>query len=79
MPLSGKFERSQKYLNSAHFIDLLKLLLPLDYALLIQRDPASKLKDRYNLSHFHVRIDWPIADAAEDLACSLRYISKDLY
>ena len=79
LPLSGKFERSQKYLHSAHFIDLLKLLLPLDYALLIQRDPARKLKDRYNLSHFHVRIDWPIADAAEDLACSLRYISKDLY
>ncbi|MBU0697999.1 MAG: hypothetical protein KKE59_01020 [Proteobacteria bacterium] len=79
LPLSEKFERSQKYLESAHFIDLLKKLLHVDYALLIQRDPASKLKDRYNLSHFHVRIDWPIADAAEDLARSLRYISKDLY
>jgi hypothetical protein len=79
LPLAGKFERSQKYLESANFIDLLKLLLPMDYALLIQRDPASKRKDRYNLSHFHVRIDWPIADAAEDLACNLRYISQDLY
>ena len=79
VPLAGKFERSQKYLQSAHFINLLKSLLPVDYALLIQRDPASKLKDRYNLSHFHVRVDWPIADAAEDLACSLRYVSKDLY
>ena len=28
---------------------------------------------------FHVRMDWSIADAAEDLAQSLRYISKDLY
>lgn len=79
LPLSDKFERSQKYLESAYFIDLLKKLLHVDYALLIQRDPASKLKDRYNLSHFHVRIDWPIAEAAEDLARSLRYISKDLY
>jgi hypothetical protein len=26
-----------------------------------------------------VRVDWPIADAAEDLASSLRYISKELY
>jgi len=79
LPLKGKFERSQKYFDSAHFFDLLNLLLPVDYALLIQRDPASKLKDRYSLSHFHVRIDWPIADAAEDLAASLRYVSKDLY
>ncbi len=79
LPLSGKFDRTQKYLESARFFDFLKLLLPVDYALLIQRDPASKTRDRYSLSHFHVRIDWPIADAAEDLARSLRYISKDLY
>ena len=79
LPLSGKFDRSQKYLESAHFVDFLNLLLPVDYALLIQKDTASSLKNRYNLTHFHVRIDWPIADAAEDLARSLRYISKDLY
>ena len=79
LPLSGKFDRSQKYLESAHFNDLMKILLPVDYALLIQRDPASKKKDRFNLSHFHVKIDWPVSDAAEDLAISLRYISKDLF
>lgn len=79
LPLSKQFDRNQKYLESAHFHDLLKVLLPVDYALLIQRDPTSKKKNRYSLSHFHVRIDWPIADAAEDLASSLRYISKDLY
>ena len=79
LPLANKFDRNQKYLDSVHFHELLKLLLPVDYAILIQRDPAGKKKNRYNLSHFHVRIDWPIADAAEDLAGSLRYISKDLY
>ena len=79
LPLSNTFDRTQKYLDSAHFHDLLKSLLPVDYALLIQRNPASRGKNRYSLSHFHVRIDWPIADAAEDLARSLRYISKDLY
>jgi len=79
LPLSNKFDRNQKYLESAHFNDLLKILLPIDYALLIQRDPSSKAKNRYSLSHFHVRIDWPISDAAEDLAGNLRYISKDLY
>ena len=58
---------------------MLKALLPVDYALLIQRNFDTKARDRYSLSHFHVRIDWPIADAAEDLAKNLRYISKDLY
>ena len=77
--LSDDFDRNQKYLDSVHFYDFIKILLPVDYALLIQRTPGIKKRDRYNLSHFHVRIDWPIADAAEDLAQSLRYISKDLY
>jgi len=79
LPLTGTFDRSQKYLESVHFFDFLRPLLPIDYALLIQRDTASRLRDRYSLSHFHVRIDWPISEAAEDLARSLRYISKDLY
>lgn len=79
LSLADSFDRSQKYLESAQFLDLMHELLPVDYALLIQRDPASRARDRYNLSHFHVRIDWPIADAAEDMARSLRYISKDIY
>jgi len=79
LPLTGKFDRSQKFIESVHFYNFLKVLLPVDYALLIQRDPASRTKNHYSLSHFHVRIDWPIADAAEDLARNLRYISKDLY
>jgi len=79
LPLSVKFDTSHKYLESAHFFHFLKDLLPVDYALLIQRDPASVLKNRYCLTHFHVRVDWPIANAAEDLAQILRYISKDIY
>jgi hypothetical protein len=50
-----------------------------DYALLIQRDPTVKQKNRYSLTHFHVKIDWPISDAAEDLAKYLRYIQDNLY
>ncbi|MCK5783160.1 MAG: hypothetical protein KAH06_01845 [Desulfobacterales bacterium] len=79
LPLTKKYGRNQKYLESAKFFDFLKDLLPVDYALLIKRDPTSIAKARYALSHYHVRIDWPIADAAEDLARHLRYISKDLY
>ncbi len=79
LTLSEKYDRSQKYLESVQFLNFLKDLLPVDYALLIQRDQASKKKHQYALSHFHVRIDWPIAEAAEDLAKSLRYVSQDLY
>jgi hypothetical protein len=79
LALSQKFDRNAKYLESIHFNNFTKQLLPVDYALMIQRDPAGKAKNQYSLSHFHVRIDWPIADAAEDLAQSLRYISKDVY
>lgn len=79
LPLANKIDRNQKFLDSAHFSNFLKILLPVDYALLIQRNPSGKARSRYSLSHFHVRIDWPIADAAEDLARSLKYISKDLF
>jgi hypothetical protein len=79
LPINDKFDRTQKYLESTQFNDFLNMLLPVDYALLIQRDTASKKKAHYALSHFHVRVDWPIADAAENMAQYLRYISKDLY
>jgi len=79
LSLENKFDRNQKYLDSAHFYDFMKELLPVDYALLIQRDPTSQIRNRYSMSHFHVRIDWPIIDAAEDLARNLRYISKEIY
>ena len=74
-----KYYRNIKLFESDHFSDFLKGLLPVDYASLIQRDPTVKARNRYSLSHFKVRIDWPIADAAEDMARELRYISKDLY
>jgi len=81
LPLDSCFDRSRKYLDSAHFMDVFDELLPVDYALLIQRDPSRQAcgQDRYAITHFHVRIDWPITEAAEDMARELRYISKDLY
>lgn len=78
LSLSGNFNRNLKFLDSVHFTNFLNTLLPVDYALLIQKDP-DRTSTRYYLSHYHVRIDWPIADAAETLAIGLRYISQDLY
>jgi len=71
------FNRNLKFFDTSEFFSLLRSLLPIDYALLIQRNQQTKV--RYALTHFHVRIDWPIAEASEDLARDLRYISKDLY
>jgi len=71
------FNRNLKFFETSEFFSLLRSLLPIDYALLIQRNQQTKV--RYALTHFHVRIDWPIADASEELAKDLRYISKDLY
>jgi hypothetical protein len=79
LKLADNFDRNWKYLESIHFSTFLKSLLPVDYALLIQKDPATANKNRYTLSHFHVRVDWPIAAAAEDLGRQLRYISKEIY
>lgn len=71
------FNRNLKYFETSDFFSLLRSLLPVDYALLIQRNQRTKVQ--YALTHFHVRVDWPISDASEDLAKYLRYISKDLY
>jgi hypothetical protein len=74
-----RYQQNLKLFEGPQFCWFLTGLLPVDYALLIQRDPTIKARNRYALTHFHVRIDWPISEAAEDLARSLRYIQKDLY
>ena len=79
LTVPDKFRTSQKYFETHGFYDLLRTLLPVDYALLIQRDTASRAKTRFALSHFHVRIDWLLDSAAEALGKELRYISKELY
>lgn len=77
--LSQKFYPNLRHFNSSHFPLFLKELISVDYALLIQRDFSARSRHRYILSHFHVKIDWPIAEAAEALGKQLRYISKNLY
>lgn len=77
--LYKQFHKNLRNFDSPAFLDLLEGLLDVDYALLIQQDPAIKRRNRYSLTHFHVKIDWPIADAAQDLAKWLRYIQNNLY
>ncbi|MFH1113246.1 MAG: hypothetical protein V1792_04935 [Pseudomonadota bacterium] len=73
------FHSRMRYFQDTDFPTLLKYLTKSDFAVLIQQDPTVKARYRYGMSHFHVRVDWPVAHAAEDLGRYLRYISKDLY
>jgi len=79
LSLSKNYNQNLRYFDNPRFLDFVGQLLNIDYALLIQQDPTVKKKNRYALTHFHVKIDWPIADAAEDLALWLRYIQNNLY
>jgi hypothetical protein len=77
--LKDVYRQRMRYFDDTAFTALLKSLLKTDFALLVQRDPAIRSRYRFGVSHFHVRIDWPVASAAEDLARHLRYISKNLF
>ena len=77
--LHNKYTKNLRYFDNPGFEHLVLDLLPVDYALLIQKDPSIKTRNRYAMTHFHVKIDWPIDDATEEMAQHLRYISKELY
>jgi len=77
--LFKRFHQNMRYFETPIFFGLLEELLKVDYAILIQPDPSIKKRNRYSLTHYHVKIDWPIADAAEDLAKHLKYIQNNLY
>lgn len=77
--LYKKFHQNLKYFEHYGFLDFIGNLLNVDYALLIQQDSSIKKKNRYALTNFHVKIDWPISDAAENLAKTLKYIHNNLY
>jgi len=77
--LHKTYTKNLRYFDNLGFQDLVIDLLPVDYALLIQQAPSARSQNRYALTHFHVRIDWPLDNAIEQMAQQLRYISKELY
>jgi hypothetical protein len=77
--LHKKYTKNLRYFENPGFENLVLDLLPVDYALLIQKDPTIKTRTRYAMTHFHVKIDWPIDNATEEMAQQMRYIAKDLY
>jgi len=77
--LAKNYHTNLRYFDEPKFLDFVEDLLNVDYALLVQQDATVKKRNRYSLTHFHVKIDWPIADAAEDLCRWLRYVQNNLY
>jgi len=77
--LHKRYSKNLRYFENPSFEHLLLDLLPVDYALLIQRDPLIKRRNRYGMTHFRVKIDWPIDEATEEMARQYRYISQELY
>ncbi len=77
--LHKRYTKNLRYFDNPGFEPLVLDLLPVDYALLIQRDPLIKRRNRYAMTHFHVKIDWPIDNATEEMAQQYRYISQELY
>ena len=77
--LHKQYSKNLRYFENPGFGKFLLNLTPVDYAILVQQDSSIKRQNRYVMTHFHVRIDWPIDEATEDMAQHLRYISKDLY
>lgn len=73
------FHQRMRFFEDKDFARLIHDVLQCDFAALIQRDQTIRTRYRFGISHFHVRIDWPVADAAQDLGRYLRYISKDIY
>jgi hypothetical protein len=77
--LHKAYTKNLRHFDNPDFSTFLLDLTPVDYAILVQQDPSVKRQNRYVMTHFHVRVDWPIDDATEDMAQTLRYISKELY
>ncbi|MBF0629116.1 MAG: hypothetical protein HQL91_12940 [Magnetococcales bacterium] len=67
--------------DSSHnsFPELLRLLLPLDYALLIQNTaPPGAGEKKMELSHFHMRIERLTDNALRHLGIHLNYLERSL-
>lgn len=61
------------------FERFLRALIRADFGLLVQRDARATKKRRFALTHFRVRIDWPVVEATESLGKELKFLAKHLF
>ncbi|MEO5349124.1 MAG: hypothetical protein H7836_05715 [Magnetococcus sp. YQC-3] len=73
-----QYKWSMRHSNHKNFDALLKMLLPLDYALLVQHVPNGESWP-FELTHFHVKVERLLDNAIRGLAIYLRYLNRSLY
>ncbi len=73
-----QYKWSMRHTNHEKFNSLLKMLLPLDYALLVQRTADGEAWP-FELTHFHVKVERLLDNAIRGLALYLNYIEQSLY
>ena len=79
LPGLDKYKWSMRLSNHKDFDTLMKMLLPLDYALLVQSRSQSGDIWPFELTHFHVKIERLLDNAIRSLAVSLNYLERGLY
>ena len=79
LPGLDQYRWPMRFSNHKDFDVLMKLLFPLDYALLIQSQPHDRETWPFELTHFHVKIERLLDNAIRGLAVHLNYLEQGLY
>ena len=78
LPELDQYKWSMRHSNHGGFADLMKMLLPLDYALLVQRVEDGDSWP-FEMTHFHVKVERLMDNAILGLAAYLNYLDHSLY
>ncbi|MEO5377205.1 MAG: hypothetical protein H7832_05410 [Magnetococcus sp. DMHC-6] len=78
LPELSAYSTASRKVSNKGFDALLRMLLPLDYTLLIQGLEENNVKE-FHLTNFHVKIERIIDNAIRSLGIHLNYLERDLY
>lgn len=75
------YDRGMRMLRHGRFEEFFRLMLPLDYALVIQRDAEEEDTDEhgYGISHFHVKIERLTDNALRDIGVHLNFLERHIF
>lgn len=79
LPSLDDFDADKCRVDHGEFAEMMRLLMPLDYALLIQRISPPDEASHFSLTHFHVKVERLTDNALRSLAIHLGYIRKGLH